>query len=363
RTGTTVDLIRAVATTVDVVGALTATSLQLSTHLTCSGTGDIGDGASANFRDMFLDGDATIGGDLSVAGAIFNTTAVGSQIIAGGVSGNAGANILLLGPSHASLANDIQFKAGGTVVAAWDNSASLWDFQGNAVSTTGTVNTGALTVTGDAIVSDQVTIGGAIEAGSIFNIEPGVAARDLLTSVGLGFHIEADTWDINAAGNGETVAIGSLAFFGIPTWTSVGTTFTSTDAATVHIQGAPVGSTNVTLTNPRAFYVEAGLSEVQEFKATGLALNRVSKSANYIATVGDYGIDVDASGGARTITLPAATDRAGMILNIKNDVSTANAVTVDGDGTDTIDFALTATVPFPQAITIQSDGVSNWAIR
>ncbi len=136
-------------------------------------------------------------------------------------------------------------------------------------TTTGSIHTdGGLGVVldtflgADLTITDQVTIGGAIEAGSIFNIEPGVAARDLLTSVGLGLHIEADTWDINAAGNGETVAIGSLAFFGIPTWTSVGTTFTVTDAATLYIQGAPVDSTNVTAGSAYALWVDAGATRL-----------------------------------------------------------------------------------------------------
>lgn len=128
----------------------------------------------------------------------------------------------------------------------------------------GAVSISALTVTADAIFSDQVTIGGAIEVGSIFNIEPGVAARDILTSIGTGLHIEADTQAINAAGNGETVAIGSLAFLGIPTWTSVGTTFTISDAATLYIQGPPVGSTNVTHTREYALWVDAGLSRFDD---------------------------------------------------------------------------------------------------
>ncbi len=118
--------------------------------------------------------------------------------------------------------------------------------------------TDTMAVTADLTISGQVTIGGALEAGSIFNIEPGVAARDILTSVGTGLHIEADSQAINAAGNGETVAIGSLAFLGIPTWTSIGTTFTVTKAATLYIQGAPVDSTNVTAGDAYALWVDDG---------------------------------------------------------------------------------------------------------
>ncbi len=65
-----------------------STSLQLGTNLTCSGTGDIGDGASANFRNIFLDNDATIGGDIEVTGtAVY--LAAGPHTIGGAAIANA----------------------------------------------------------------------------------------------------------------------------------------------------------------------------------------------------------------------------------------------------------------------------------
>lgn len=98
--------------------------------------------------------------------------------------------------------------------------------------------------------------------GTIFNLESGGSARDIVTSVGLGFHFEADTQAVNAAGNGETVAIGTAAFLGIQTWTSVGTTMTISDMTTLYIQGPPVDSTNITATRTHAFWVDDGLSRL-----------------------------------------------------------------------------------------------------
>ena len=99
-------------------------------------------------------------------------------------------------------------------------------------------------------------------AGTVFDLAAGHSQRDLITGVGAGLNIQADTWDVNASGNGETVAIGALAFAGIPTWTSTGTSYTVSDAATLYIQGAPLASTNVTLTRTYALWIDAGNARI-----------------------------------------------------------------------------------------------------
>ncbi|KKL23226.1 hypothetical protein LCGC14_2427510, partial [marine sediment metagenome] len=179
-----------------------------------------------------------------------------------------GAIIGLYGNEHASAPGEVHIVSG-------DISGSDIIFKPRGATKMTLDENGAL------IISNQVTIGGAIEAGSIFNIEPGVAARDILTSVGTGLHIEADSQAINAAGNGETVAIGSLVFLGIPTWTSVGTTFTISDAATLYIQGPPVDSTNVTHTREYALWSDDGANRFD-----GLLTGKG----------GTIGIDIDAAG-------------------------------------------------------------------
>lgn len=94
----------------------------------------------------------------------------------------------------------------------------------------------------------------------------------------------------------------------------------------------------------------------------GIQLNLVTKTGAYTATASDYTILCNAVGGAFTITLPAAASHTGRIYNIKKIDSSANAVTVDGNGGETIDGGVTAilTVQY-ESITIQSDG-SNWHI-
>jgi hypothetical protein len=70
-------------------------------------------------------------------------------------------------------------------------------------------------------------------------------------------------------------------------------------------------------------------------------------SANYQVVYADYGIDVDASGGAVTITLPAAVKLVlGEVHVISKFDATLNTVTIDGNG-KLIDGAATAVLLLP----------------
>ena len=71
---------------------------------------------------------------------------------------------------------------------------------------------------------------------------------------------------------------------------------------------------------------------------------------------------VDATGGARTITLPPAAAHLHRIYNIKKIDVSVNAVTIDGNGGETIEGAATQTLPNQwDAYTIQSNGTA-WFI-
>ncbi len=72
---------------------------------------------------------------------------------------------------------------------------------------------------------------------------------------------------------------------------------------------------------------------------------------------------VDASGGAITRTLPAAASYAGEILAFKKIDSSLNVVTIDGNASETIDGATTATLKTQyESIIIQSDGTEWWIL-
>jgi len=85
-------------------------------------------------------------------------------------------------------------------------------------------------------------------------------------------------------------------------------------------------------------------------------------TTTYTITTSDRYIFADASGGAFTITLPTAASSSGLKFTIKKIDSSANAVTVDGDGAETIDSAANyaLTVQF-ESIDVVSDG-TEWHI-
>lgn len=96
---------------------------------------------------------------------------------------------------------------------------------------------------------------------------------------------------------------------------------------------------------------------------TGL-LSRITITSDLTLTTSHTVVLCDASSGPLTITLPAASTNGGRLYHIKKVDASANAVTIDGDGLDTIDDGLSAvlTVQY-ESITINGDSVEdNWDI-
>lgn len=87
-----------------------------------------------------------------------------------------------------------------------------------------------------------------------------------------------------------------------------------------------------------------------------------SESSAYTATITDYVILLDSSGGTFTVTLPAASGNTGKVFVFKKTDSSLTAVTIDGDGAETIDGETTTTLDTQyETLTIVCDG-SNWEI-
>jgi hypothetical protein len=89
----------------------------------------------------------------------------------------------------------------------------------------------------------------------------------------------------------------------------------------------------------------------------------LSKTANYTVSTNDgdnVQINTSASGGAVTITFYAASGNAGKIITVKKTDSSANAVTLDGNASETLDGATTLTLSAQHdSATLVCDG-TNW---
>ena len=87
-----------------------------------------------------------------------------------------------------------------------------------------------------------------------------------------------------------------------------------------------------------------------------------TKTTNYTATHADTVILCDATAGAFTITLPTTVGIKGKVYYIKKIDVTANAVTIDPDGTETIDDNLTLDLAFQYDSPMIVGDNTNWWI-
>ena len=90
------------------------------------------------------------------------------------------------------------------------------------------------------------------------------------------------------------------------------------------------------------------------------SIKTVSDAYDILTT--DCIVLVDASGGAKTVTLPQASTVTGRIFTVKKIDSSSNSVTLDGFSTETIDGATTKTLATQyKSFTVVSTG-SVWYI-
>jgi hypothetical protein len=86
------------------------------------------------------------------------------------------------------------------------------------------------------------------------------------------------------------------------------------------------------------------------------------KTGNYSVADSDYTVTVDCTGAARTMNLPSAVGHQGRIYVFKKIDASANAMILDGNGSETIDGQLTISKTTQwDTVRIQSDG-ANWFI-
>jgi len=95
----------------------------------------------------------------------------------------------------------------------------------------------------------------------------------------------------------------------------------------------------------------------------GYLFQVTSISADYTAHEADSIILADATSAAITVTLPPAAESVGKRITVKKIDASANAVTVDGNGSETIDDATTAVISSQyDSICLVSDNTEWWIV-
>ena len=126
-----------------------------------------------------------------------------------------------------------------------------------------------------------------------------------------------------------------------------------------------IGNRAITLQNDADYAILVYSDALSKWRcmSTGKQfLTVATKTANYTATVNDDVIECDGTSTAFTVTLPAATSSTGQKLYIKKIDASANAITIDGNASETIDGATTKTLSSQYAsYTIICNG-SGWSI-
>ena len=142
------------------------------------------------------------------------------------------------------------------------------------------------------------------------------------------------------------------------TATTKGDIYAATASATITRLGVGTNGQVLTAASGQATGMEWATPS-----ASTANLTVYSETTTYTVLVTDDLILCDTSGGAFTITLPTAVGNTGKQFKIKyTDSGFANALTVDGDGTETIDGSTTTTLNTEgETLTIVSDG-TNWEI-
>jgi len=134
---------------------LTTTGALTCGALTSTGIDDNATGERLQIADSLV----TVGPSDTATYSIGRVLNTGSLAISGGTNVNVGAHILMYGGAHATVANDIRFRANSLDELYYDDSASTWDFSDNDL------------ITGGNLVPDSGKgIDFAAAGGNVFNL-------------------------------------------------------------------------------------------------------------------------------------------------------------------------------------------------
>jgi hypothetical protein len=302
--------------------------------------------------------EVTPSGDVTISNA--GVTAIGAGVIVD-ADINAAAAITRSKLAAGTASHVVIHDGSGNLSSEATLAASRGGMATNASAFTGVVKASAGTFSAATVVNADVSATAAIALTKLADIAAGSVlmgnGSNVPTATALSGDVTVDSSGVTAIGAGVIVnadinGSAGIARSKIANGTAYGVVTNDLNGAMTSV--AP-GAANNVLKSDGTQWTSGSVSIP--------SLSVASKSANYTLTSSDDVILADASGGAFTLTLPAAASNTGKVFYIiRTDNTPANALTLDGNGAETIQGATTrALYTQYESVKIISDG-SNWAV-
>lgn len=279
--------------------------------------------------------------------------------------GNGRRGMMVLAASDASTFGTISCVGNGLItpdssdLQFGDTGEPLYRFSATLLSTEGSGNDRGILIDGD--VTDY-SIGAVFAKGSASQGFEDTCTGPTRGQVGT-MHLVNCNQDATAGANGAAVEVNRAGSFTVGSAIFEDTQGSPTQTGAFYFASGCVGTVTKASfgTGIATPYYVASNGTVILHENAWTALRSVSATTTALYT--DDTILVDATGAARTVNLPAATNQTGKRYTVKKIDASANAVTVDPSGAETIDGAGTyaLTVQY-QSVTCQSDGTTWWVL-
>ena len=311
------------------------------------------------------------GGNITTAGQLVSSVATGTApFVVTSTTQVANLNVATAGTATNALNTGVTtqttgiyyptFASGNTTAnyALASNTAFNANLANGALTATQFVGThiGNVQATGanGTVFANNITVSGA--AGGNSNVST--------VTGNLGLRAIAATYTDTTAASTTTIANAAIHAIGTPTLTAANTAVTATNAATFFIQGAPIATGNITITNPYALFVGGGNS----YFAGGANIIGNANAGNFGAATGVFSTSVNTglvqngtsnitiASGANVSTFIGGNSTAQMVVTATG-VNVAGYANVVGNivtGANLVASTLTST----GALTIKSGGTN-----